>query len=248
MAKRNSLNNEDVDVVKIDSATKKTEINRILKNNFKVKSKNDSQTELIKSIKNKEITIASGDAGAGKTYVSLIYALNLLKNKNNKFTKIYLVKSVTSLKGEDLGFLKGDFKEKIEPFMWSYFINLKKVITENTLNRLLDEKFIEPFPLAYMRGASLDNCIIVADESQNISLDNARTLLTRIGRNCKMILIGDTNQIDLKYKDESSLIKLIKMFKDVDDIGVIEMNSDDENVRNPIINIIENKFKEYENE
>lgn len=244
--RKSSIDEGEIDSIVRDNVTKKLEIGKILNKTFKVKAKNDSQTELIKKIKNNEVVIASGDAGAGKTYVSLIYALNLLKNKNNNFTKIYLVKSVTSLRGEELGYLKGDFSEKIEPFMWSYFINLKKVISEADLTSLLVGKFIEPFPLAYMRGASLDNCIIIADESQNISFDNARTLLTRIGKNCKIILLGDTNQIDLKNKEDSSLKKLIEMFEFVDEIATIEMNPDDENVRNPIINVIEDQFKEYE--
>ena len=96
-----------------------------------------------------------------------------------------------------------------------------------------------------MRGVTLDDCIIIIDEAQNISLDNSRTLLTRIGENSKVILLGDTNQIDLKNKEESSLKTLINMFEDTDNIGIIEMNEDDKNIRNPIITVIEAKFKEY---
>ena len=159
-----------------------------------------------------------------------------------------MVKSVTTLKNEELGFLKGDMKEKIDPFMWSYYINMEKMVQKSTIKSLLDEEMIKPFPLAYMRGASLDDCIIIADEMQNVSLDNSRTLLTRIGSNSKIILLGDVNQIDLKKKDDSSLILLLKMFNDVDCIGTIEMNEKDTNVRNPIISIIEDKYKEHLNE
>jgi phosphate starvation-inducible PhoH-like protein len=109
------------------------------------------------------------------------------------------------LKGEEIGFLKGDLKEKIEPFMWSFYINMEKLLPEANIRNLVDKGIIRPFPLAYMRGASFDDCIIIADEMQNVSIDNSRTLLTRIGSNCKLILLGDIKQIDMKNKHESSL-------------------------------------------
>jgi PhoH-like ATPase len=100
--------------------------------------------------------------------------------------------------------------------------------------------------LAYARGTSIDNAIIIVDEVQNISKDNMHTLMTRIGENSKMILLGDTKQIDLRNKQESSLRSLISMFKNVDEIGVVEMDDSEGNVRNPIIDIIEKKFDELE--
>lgn len=223
----------------------KQDIAKIITKDVKLKGKNDSQRDLIHSIKNNEITICSGIAGSGKTYVSLAYALSLLRKLGNRYKNIYLVKSVTTLKGEEIGFLKGDLKDKIEPFMWSFYINMEKIIMETTMNILLEKNIIRPFPLGYMRGASLDDCIIIADEMQNVSLDNARTLLTRIGSNCKLILLGDTNQIDMKNKEETSLNPLLEMFRNVPSVGVIEMNDADDNVRNPLITIIENKFKQY---
>lgn len=225
----------------------KYDINRILPKDIKIIAKNESQKKLINSIKNNEITICAGEAGCGKTYVSLAYALSLLRKNTNRYKKIYLVKSVTTLKGEEIGFLKGDLKEKIEPFMWSFYINMEKVLLDSSIKSLIDKDIIRPFPLAYMRGASLDDCIIIADECQNISLDNSRTLLTRIGSNSKMILLGDTNQIDMKNKEESSLQTLINLFNDVENIGIINMNQEDTNVRNPLITIIEEKFKDYFN-
>lgn len=214
---------------------------------IKLVAKNDSQGNLIKSIKENEITISAGQAGCGKTYIALAYALNLIRKKENNYSKIYLVKSVTTLKSEEIGFLKGDLVEKIEPFMWSFFINLEKLISKESIKKLVDNNIIVPFPLAYMRGASLDNCIIIADEMQNVSLDNSRTLSTRIGSDSKLILIGDTNQIDMKDKENSSLNILLGLFNDVDNIGVVKMNENDINVRNPLITIIEEKFKSYYN-
>lgn len=179
------------------------------------------------------------------TFVSVAYALTLLRKAGTDFKKIYLIKSVTTLKGEELGFLKGDMKDKIEPFMWSFMINMEKLISTSSINALMEKDIIRPFPLAYMRGASLDNCIIIADEMQNISLDNSRTLMTRIGSNCKLIVLGDTNQIDMRNKEESSLQKLLDIFENVDEIGVINMGMEDTNVRNPLITTIEEKYKNY---
>jgi len=223
----------------------KEKVNSVLNTEFKVIAKNESQKELIRSIKQNEITICTGKAGTGKTYVSLAFALGLLKAKNNPFNKLYLVKSVTTLKGEEIGYLKGTLQEKIEPFMWSFIINMEKLIDDSIIKQLMESDLIRPFPLAYARGTTLDNCIIIADEMQNVALDNARTLLTRIGKNSKMVLLGDSNQVDLKNKTESSLEPLLKMFWDIKEIGSVRMNDKDVNVRNPIINVIEEKFKDY---
>ena len=131
--------------------------------------------------------------------------------------------------------------------MWSFYINLEKVVLDSAVKSLIEKDIIKPFPLAYMRGASLDDCIIIADEMQNVTLDNSRTLLTRLGSNSKLILLGDINQIDMKNKNESSLEILLELFKDVDNIGVIKMSEEDTNVRNPLITIIEEKYKGYYN-
>jgi len=232
--------NSGVQIAKI-----KSEIGKLLPSDIKIIAKNESQKKLINSIKNNEITICAGRAGTGKTFVAVAYALSLLRKTSNRYKKIYLVKSVTTLKGEELGFLKGDLKEKIDPFMWSYYINMEKIILETSMKTLLDKEIIRPFPLAYMRGASLDDCIIIADEMQNVTLDNSLTLLTRIGSNCKLILLGDINQIDMKNKHESSLEQLLEMYDNTSNIGVIEMSTEDVNVRNPIIAVIEEKYLEY---
>lgn len=235
--------NEILSVVDNITETKKS-IQAHLRSDIKVVSKNDSQKKLIRSIKSNEITICAGRAGTGKTFVSLAFALSLLRKSTNRYKTIYFVKSVTTLKGEEIGFLKGDMKDKIEPFMWSFYINMEKIVNTTSLQALVTENIIKPFPLAYMRGASLDNCIIIADEMQNVSIDNAKTLLTRIGSDSKLLLLGDINQIDMRNKDDSCLGHLIEMFKDTENIGTVMMDDNDINVRNPIISVIEDKFKE----
>jgi len=223
----------------------KTTINKFIPNELKVIAKNESQKNLIQSIKNKEITICAGAPGCGKTYIAVALALSLLKKSGNRYNKIYLVKSVTTLKGEELGYLKGDLVEKFSPFMMSYYINIEKIIGEVALKGLIEKDIIRPFPLAYIKGSSLDDCIIIGDELQNVSLNNSHVLLTRIGSNAKLILLGDIKQIDIKDKHESSLEQLLVMFENSDKIGTVVMDKNDTNVRNPIIDMIEEKFDEY---
>ena len=187
MAKRNRLQEEKdyADLMSVNEATQVNEskkiISNLLPNDIKVVSKNESQKELIKSIKNNEITICAGPAGTGKTFVAIAYALSLLRKSSNRYRKIYLVKSVTTLKNEELGYLKGGLHEKIDPFMWSFYINIEKIILKSTLENLLNEEIIVPFPLAYMRGASLDDCIIIADEC----IGGKNKLIVRYGGNNK---------------------------------------------------------------
>lgn len=179
------------------------------------------------------------------TFVAMGIALNLLKKSTNRFKKIYLVKSVKTLKDEEVGFLPGDIREKIEPAMWSFYLNMEKVMTDVALKQLVEKDIVRPAPLAFIRGASLDDCIIIADEMQNVTLDNSRTLLTRIGSNAKIILLGDINQVDMRNKTDSSLETLLDMFNDVENMGVIKMSDEDTNIRNPLITIIEKKYKEH---
>jgi phosphate starvation-inducible PhoH-like protein len=237
------------DILKVNSAEDvrldKKIIAGLISNDLKIKAANDSQKDLIKSIRHNEITICAGPPGCGKTFVSMGIALGLLRKQENRYKKIYLVKSVTTLKGEELGFLKGDLKEKIEPFMWSFLINMEKMVNSNSIKTLMEKDILRPFPLTYMRGASLDDCIIIADEMQNVTIDNSRTLLTRIGSNCKLILLGDIKQVDMRNKSESSLEKLLKIFNNTEKIGVINMDENDTNVRNPLINTIESKYNQY---
>jgi phosphate starvation-inducible protein PhoH len=179
------------------------------------------------------------------TYVALAAALNLLKKGGNSYKKIYLIKSVTPLKEESIGYLKGTMEEKMEPFMWSFNFNICKLISENTLKILNEKGYIKVLPLAYLRGTTLDDCIIILDECQNVTVDNAHTAMTRIGENCKLIILGDVDQVDLKLKKDSSLHVLINLFDDVEEIGTIKMSEADVNVRHPLIAKIEEKFKEH---
>jgi len=211
----------------------------------KFTAKNDSQKELISLINKNEITICSGLAGSGKSFIALAAALNLLTDRDNFYQKIFLVKSVTTLKNEELGFLRGDLDDKLTPFMSSFNLNLNKIVSEDIINEMISKKIINYMPLAYIRGITIDNAIVIVDESQNITIENSKSFLTRIGENCKIICLGDENQIDLKNYDDSSLSVIMNILKDIDGVGVVKMNDKDSNIRNPIIPKIEEKFKKY---
>jgi len=190
------------------------------------------------------VVICSGLAGVGKTYLACAEALRSVKNYS-KYHKIIIVKSVTTLKNEEIGFLKGDLKDKMAPFMFSFFHNFEKLIGKELTGKLRYEGIIEELPIAYMRGINLDNSIIIIDEAQNISIDNIRTILTRLGKDSKMIFLGDRKQIDIKNKNESALDFLLDEFQHIEEIGVIVLDHNDV-VRNPLIKKIESVFDRLE--
>lgn len=178
------------------------------------------------------------------TYLSCAQALKLLKTKHpNKYKRIVLIKSVTTLKNEEIGFLKGTLEEKMEPFIDSFMDNFRKLIGKSRTQRLKQLGLIEILPIAFARGRSIDNSIIIIDEAQNISMDNIRTLMTRIGNDSKMIILGDVKQKDIKNKNDSSLEIIINKFNNIENFGTVTLNDDTDVVRNPIIKTIENVFE-----
>ena len=212
------------------------------KPNFKldIKYKNETQKRLTESIHKNDLTICSGPPGSGKTFLACYQALHELKH--NKFIdKIVLVKSVTTLKDEEIGFLKGTMEEKMEPFVYSFVKNFEKIISRDITNYLMEDKIIEVIPIAYMRGINIDNAVVIIDECQNITIENIRTILSRIGENSKMVLLGDLKQIDQKNKSNTALKFLVENFYAVDYVGVIEFTLDDI-VRHPLIKVIEPIF------
>lgn len=209
-----------------------------------IKHKNETQKKLTTSIKNNDVTICTGPAGTGKTYLSCLQALSELKNNEN-IKKIVLVKSVTTLKSEEIGFLKGTMEDKMEPFMYSFVGNFEKIIGKELYTKLKDSNQIEILPIAYLRGVNIDNAIVIIDEVQNISIENIRTILTRLGENSKMVFLGDVKQIDAKNKYDSALSFLLTHFSGVDRIGTVEFNKEDI-IRHPLIKVIEDIFDKVE--
>ena len=215
---------------------------------IEIKPKTENQKKLVEVIQKNEITIASGLPGTGKTFLACAEALKLIKNPQSPYQKIILVKSVTTLKDEDIGFLKGTMEEKMEPFMDSFLDNFNKIIGELSTTKLRDLGYIQIKPIAYVRGRSIDKSVIIIDEAQNVSLDNMRTLMTRIGENSKLIILGDVKQKDIRNKKESSLEVVIERFKGKTGFGTVELRNEEDIVRNPIIKVIEDIFDQIEEE
>ena len=240
MAKKKNLSKENIDDVSTyeNTAQKNTTTNgnTTYLNNLpiKVRCLNEKQKLLRTSIEEKEITIAIGPSGTGKTFLSLITALHLLKTKPI-YKQLLLIKSLTTIKGEEVGYLPGTLWEKMEPYMYSFTGNLDKILSSKLITKsLLDKNIVEIVPIAYIRGITIDNAIVIIDESQNIDFHMFRTIITRIGKNTKMIFLGDIEQIDRKDKRESCLQRVFKMFQDKDYMGTVEFENED-CVRNPII-------------
>jgi len=208
-----------------------------------LKCMNARQKEFVHSIENREITICTGLAGSGKTYVSLAIALKMLEK--NQIKQIVLVKSVTPLPEEELGILPGDMYEKMEPFMMSFFGNIDKIIGLEMRKKLVGEGKIVIQPLAYVRGINIDEACVILDEAQNLSVNVFKSIITRIGKDSKYIIMGDIEQIDMKHRERSVLSKLIKLFADDPVVGVVEFQPED-CVRNPIIPHLLDKIKEIE--
>lgn len=203
--------------------------------------KNKKQEELVKSIKDNEITIAIGSSGSGKTFCSVATALELL---NEGYKRIILIKSVTTIPGEDLGFIPGSYDEKMLPFMMSYSGNIDKLLGKDSYKDLLHKGLIEVLPIAYIRGLSIDDSIVIFDEAQNTTPHTFKTIITRIGTNSKYIILGDIEQVDRKNKKESCLSSVVEIFRESDCVGTIEF-TDEDCVRNPIIPKILQKLREH---
>jgi phosphate starvation-inducible PhoH-like protein len=248
--KRNKkLTQEDVDSITEFNISRQTEDSNLFGHiKINIQPKTENQKKLVYAITNNEITIASGLPGTGKTFLACAEALKLIKDSKTPYQKIILVKSVTTLKDEEIGFLKGTMEEKMEPFMDSFLDNFHKIIGENNTTKLRNMGFIQIKPIAYVRGRSIDKSVIIIDEAQNVTLDNMRTLMTRIGENSKLIILGDVKQKDIRNKKESSLEVVIERFKDKHGFGTVELRNEEDIVRNPIIKVIEDIFDQIEDE
>ncbi|MFM2010792.1 MAG: PhoH-like protein [Bacteroidota bacterium] len=206
----------------------------LTKVNFDLKCKNERQKQFVRLIDSKDIVICAGPAGTGKTYVACAEALKLLAKKSDIYKKIIIVKSVTVLEGEEIGFLKGTMKEKMDPYMISFMDNFYKLIGKELSKNLEAQELIEIMPLAYIRGRSIDNAIIIVDEAQNMPKHHLISTVTRIGENSKMIFLADEDQIDLKKKESSGLSWFFNSVTDLEEFGTMRFERSDI-VRNPLI-------------
>ena len=183
-----------------------------------------------------------GPAGTGKTYLAVAFAVWMLKT--GQIEKIILTRPAVEA-GERLGFLPGDLKEKIDPYLRPIYDALNDMLSFSEVLKKIDTGFIEIAPLAFMRGRTLSNAFIILDESQNTTSIQMKMFLTRLGENSKMIINGDLSQVDLPSGTKSGLRQSINILKDVEDIGFIKFDETDV-VRNPLVSKIVRKYDEFE--
>ena len=228
-------------VKKQDFGFNKKQYAETLLRKVNIKCKNQKQKEFSQLIDENEITICIGDSGVGKSYLSIAKALELFKTGN--YEKIYILTPIVETENENIGFLKGTLEEKLSPYLYSIYYLVDKIVGEDIRKKLVETGIIEPLCISFLRGTNIDYSILIADESQNITIKGIKTLLTRIGFNSKFIISGDINQIDrFKKSDESGLKYIYDNLKDVSNIGFVEFGIEDI-VRNPIIGEILNRFK-----
>ena len=207
--------------------------------NKPVYAKTLKQDKYIKSIQTKDLIFSIGAAGTGKTYLAVCYGVSELKKGN--YDKIILTRPAVEA-GESLGFLPGDLKEKVDPYLRPLYDALYDMLGIEQVSQLIEKQIIEIAPLAYMRGRTLEKSFIILDEAQNATVDQLKMFLTRLGFNSKMIITGDISQIDLPNSKKSGLKISADLLNDLNEVGVIAFEKHDV-VRHPLVAKIIEKFE-----
>ena len=200
------------------------------------------QDEYIKCIQKKDLIFSIGAAGTGKTYLAVCYAVSELKKGN--IEKIILTRPAVEA-GESLGFLPGDLKEKVDPYLRPLYDALYDMLGIENVTSMIEKQIIEIAPLAYMRGRTLENAFIILDEAQNATIDQLKMFLTRLGFNSKMIVTGDISQVDLPNSKKSGLKVSANLLKGLDEVGLIIFEKNDV-VRHPLVAKIIDRFEKLE--
>ena len=207
-----------------------------------VKARSENQQKLIDCYSHNDMVFAVGPAGTGKTYLSIALAVKALKEKNIK--KIVLSRPAVEA-GEKLGFLPGDMKEKIDPYLQPLYDALEDMIPPARLQELMEKHVIQIAPLAFMRGRTLSDAVVILDEAQNTTPAQIRMFLTRMGWNTKMIITGDMTQIDLPREQNSGLKEALAILEGIEGIGVVRLNKKDI-VRHKLVTRIVNAYESFD--
>ena len=247
LAKYNMLNEEDIlDIVK-GKQTKADSVKGVLVYSISgrpIKSRSENQQQLIEAYEKNDMVFAVGPAGTGKTYLSIALAVKALKEKAIK--KIILSRPAVEA-GEKLGFLPGDMKDKIDPYLQPLYDALEDMIPAVKLQDMMEKHIIQIAPLAFMRGRTLSDAVVILDEAQNTTSQQIRMFLTRMGMNTKMIITGDLTQIDLPREQRSGLKEALKILEGVEGIGVVKLGQKDI-VRHKLVTRIVNAYDKYDKE
>ena len=203
-----------------------------------IRARTVNQQRLVSLYDKCDLLFAVGPAGSGKTYTAIALAVRALKERQVR--RIILTRPAVEA-GEKLGFLPGDMKEKLDPYLQPLYDALNDMIPAAKLTRYIEEGTVQIAPLAYMRGRTLDNDFVILDEAQNTTLSQIKMFLTRMGRNAKFIVTGDVTQIDLPRKSDSGLVHTMEILRRVEDIGIVEFDKRDI-VRHPLVKYIVEAF------
>ncbi|MDD2420182.1 MAG: PhoH family protein [Bacteroidia bacterium] len=241
-SKKRNLNQDDVDkLFEVSQQTQidepETESNDIIVygNEGKIiRARTKNQKRLLEVYSKSDLIFALGPAGTGKTYTAIALAVRALKNKEVK--KLILTRPAVEA-GEKLGFLPGDMREKLDPYLQPLYDALRDMIPAKRLGDLMDEGIIQIAPLAFMRGRTLESAFVILDEAQNTTMGQLKMFLTRMGNNSKFIVTGDATQIDLPKKSDSGLKKGIELVEKIKGVSVINFNREDI-VRHPLVSQI----------
>lgn len=207
----------------------------------RVYPRTQGQAEYVDLLQNRDMVFCTGSAGSGKTYLAVAEALRLILN--HKKNKLIITRPVVEA-GESLGFLPGDLEDKIDPYLRPLRDAMETILPPETVKRLFEAGIVEVAPLAYMRGRTLNNAVVILDEAQNTTCAQMKMFLTRMGENTKVFITGDPSQIDLPKKTLSGLMHSINILSNIEDIGFMELTAEDV-VRNQLVRKI---VKAYENE
>ena len=238
-----SLNNDVINDIKNQSTVQP--LGEVIKTPKRsVISRSKKQKEYVKSLKNNQITMSLGPAGTGKTYLAVAVALSMLLEK--KVERIILSRPAVEA-GERLGFLPGDMKDKIDPYLRPLYDSLYDLLDYDKIQRKIESGAIEIAPLAFMRGRTLKNSFAILDEAQNTTRTQIKMFLTRIGENSKLVVNGDPSQIDLPNKNQSGLIESQNILKGIKEIAVINFDHQDV-VRHPLVTKIVEAYQKNSND
>ncbi len=241
----NAINDEDIlDIVKGNTPKQDASKDVVIYNmsGKPIKARSENQQRLIDTFKENDMVFAVGPAGSGKTYLSIALAVKALKDKTAK--RIILSRPAVEA-GEKLGFLPGDMREKIDPYLQPLYDALQDMLPAVKLQEMMDKDIIQIAPLAFMRGRTLNDAIVILDEAQNTTTAQIRMFLTRMGWNTKMIITGDLTQIDLPRQTLSGLKDAIRILEGIEGIGVVNLNQKDI-VRHKLVTRIVEAYEQME--
>lgn len=208
----------------------------------KIKARTINQKKLVQQIQKNDMVFAVGPAGTGKTYTAIAMAVRALKEKEVK--RIVLTRPAVEA-GENLGFLPGDMKEKLDPYMMPLYDALRDMIPPEKLNDMIEFGIIEIAPLAFMRGRTLDKAFVILDEAQNATIMQMKMFLTRMGMTAKFAITGDMSQVDLPHRQKSGLAYALDILSDVEGIGIVRLQQSDV-IRHPVVKRVIEAFEKQE--